>query len=302
MKLRRLPVRRAVTVGLVTAVIGTTVALAAAYLHGRSIPVLDPRGPIAGQERDLILIAAALSLFVVIPVFVLAIALAIKYREGNPDSKYSPTLTNSPRLEAAWWIFPSALIGILAVFGWSSAHTLDPFQPLTSGTKPLTVEVVAMDWKWLFIYPDQHIACVNEMVIAENTPINLVLTSDAPMNSFWIPQLSGQIYAMSGMQTQLHLEASSSGTFNGTSANLSGVGFSGMTFQVKSMSSIDFQQWAANAYRSPRTLDRAQYAELARPTTNDPVSCYSNADPTLFTSIIAGYMAPSGGSGMRMTP
>ncbi|MDQ6944842.1 MAG: ubiquinol oxidase subunit II [Actinomycetota bacterium] len=302
MNLRRVPVRRAVTVLLVTAGLGTTAAITAAYLRGTSIPLLEPKGPIAAEEEQLILVAAALSLFVLVPVFALAITFAIRYREGNTDAKYSPTLTNSPRIEAAWWILPSALIGILAVIGWSSAYTLDPFQPLTSATKPLAIEVVALDWKWLFIYPAQHIACVNEMVIPETTPINLSLTSDAPMNSFWIPQLSGQIYAMPGMQTQLHLEASSSGTFNGTTANLSGVGFSGMRFQTKSTPSQDFQQWVLRTERSPTSLSLTQYQALARPTTNDPVSCYSNADPSLFASIIARYMAPTGGHGMRPTP
>ena len=177
---------------LVALAIGGVVAAAATYLSGTNIPVLDPKGPVANSERQLIVLAAALSLFVVIPVFSLLILIAIRYREGNERAKYSPHLKNSPLIEAGWWAFPTLLIAILGVVSWNAAHTLDPYRSIQSSAKPVTVQVVALDWKWLFLYPQQHIACVNEMNIPTKQPIHLQLTSDAPMNSFWIPQLSGQ--------------------------------------------------------------------------------------------------------------
>jgi len=285
---------------LVLAIGGALVALAA-YLRSVDIPVLEPKGPIASQEQHLIIITALLSLLVVIPVLGLVVAFAVKYREGNTKAQYSPTLASSKRFETAWWIYPSALIVVLSIITWNSSHSLDPYKPLASKTQALTIQVVSMDWKWLFIYPDQHVACVNGMGIPRDTPVDLFLTSDAPMNSFWIPQLSGQIYAMPGMQTQLHLETSSAGTFRGWSANISGAGFSGMTFTTSSRSMPAFRQWITAAQRSPKALNQQAYSVLARPTENAPISCFTDNDAALFSSIMLRYMTPASGS-MSMAP
>jgi len=292
--------RIAATILLALVIAAALVALAA-YLRGVDIPVLEPKGPIASQEQHLIIITALLSLFVVIPVLGLVVAFAVKYREGNTTAEYSPTLASSKRFEAVWWIYPTALIVILSIITWNSAHSLDPYKPLASKTQALTIQVVSLDWKWLFIYPDQDVACVNEMVIPNNTPVDLLLTSDAPMNSFWIPQLSGQIYAMPGMQTQLHLEASSVGTFRGLSANISGAGFSGMTFTTSSRSLTAFREWIDATQRSPKALDQQAYSVLARPTENAPISCFTDSDTSLFLSIILRYMTPDSGT-MNMAP
>ena len=175
---------------------------------------------------------------------------------------------------------------------WDSSHALDPYRPLSSNVKPLTIQVVALDWKWLFIYPKQDIATVNYVQFPANTPITFDVTSDAPMNSFWIPQLGGQIYAMPGMATELHLEASQNGSFDGSSANISGKGFSGMTFTAKATSSADFNAWVKTVQQAPQNLDAAAYVALAKPSENVPRAYYANADLTLYNQIIMQYMMP----------
>ena len=175
-------------------------ALAAWYIHRTNIPVLEPRGTIAAHEKHLMLITVLLAGIVVLPVFGMLFAFAWRYREGNArKAKYSPELAGNRAAETVWWLIPSIIILILSVVAWNSSHALDPYEPIASNVKPLNVEVVAMDWKWLFIYPDQRVASVNSLEIPVNTPVNFTITADAPMNSFWIPQLGGQIYAMPGM-------------------------------------------------------------------------------------------------------
>jgi cytochrome o ubiquinol oxidase subunit 2 len=263
------------------------------YLHRTNIPLLEPRGPIAEKERNLMLFAAALSLVVVLPVFSIAIYIAWKYREGNTGAKYSPEFDHSRLFESIWWLIPTVLIGILSVVAWNSSHTLDPYRPLASSVQPITVDVVALDWKWLFIYPQQEVASVNQLEIPVNTPIDFNITSDAPMNSFWIPQLSGQIYAMPGMSTQLHLSASKAGIYNGYSANISGVGFAGMTFKTNAVSTTQFNYWTYNANWTPKHLTMAAYNQLAKPSENNPVSYYSSVDRNLYTNVIDKYMEPA---------
>jgi len=181
------------------------VLLVAGYLHGHSIAVLNPQGFIANKERGLIVTITLLMLIVVIPVFALTFAIAWKYREGNTAARYSPEWDHNRWVEAVWWAVPLVLITVISMISWSSSHELDPFRPLRSANPPITIQVVALQWKWLFIYPDQNIATVNFVQFPANTPVDFQITSDAPMNSFWIPQLGGQIYAMAGMSTQLHL-------------------------------------------------------------------------------------------------
>jgi cytochrome o ubiquinol oxidase subunit 2 len=278
---------------LVGLIVVAVLVVAGWYLHRTNIPILEPRGPIAEKERNLILFASGLSLVVVLPVFSMAIYIAWKYRESNTDAKYTPDFDHSRAAETTWWLIPTVLISILSVVAWNSSHTLDPYRPLVSNVPPLDVQVVALDWKWLFIYPNQDVASVNRLEIPVNTPIAFEITSDAPMNSFWIPQLSGQIYAMPGMSTQLHLAASKLGDYNGYSANISGVGFSGMTFVTQATSQTSFNAWVQHTKHVPAVLSQAAYTNLARPSQDNPVSYYSAVNRNLYTAIIAKYMIPA---------
>ena len=260
------------------------------FLNRNSILVLEPKGIVAFKERDLLLKASALMALIVVPVLCLTFGIAWKYRASNTEAKYSPDWDHNLALESLWWALPCIIIGILSVMSWEGSHQLDPFQPLNSSVKPLTVQVIALRWKWLFIYPDQGIATVNFLQFPERTPINFLITSDAPMNSFWIPQLGGQVYAMAGMTTQLHLMADAAGTFAGASANLSGAGFSGMKFVAKSSSTVDFDQWVDSARQVPNSLDSAEYTQLALPSTDTLPGYYSNVMPNLFHSVLMRYV------------
>ena len=225
--------------------------------------------------------------------------IAWKYREGNVMAKYSPDWDHSVVAETAWWGIPVVIITILSVVTWNSTHALDPSKALaSSGSKAMTIQVVALPWKWLFIYPNNKIATVNYVQIPVNTPVNFQITSDAPMNSFWIPQLGGQIYAMSGMTTQLNLQASEVGKYNGSSANISGIGFSGMRFIAEAVPAGDFAVWASNVSSSTSTLDSASYEQLAKPSQDNPPSAYALAEPKLYTRIMNKYMSHSDHSSM----
>jgi cytochrome o ubiquinol oxidase subunit II len=262
------------------------------YLSHSTIPVLQARGPIAKQERDLIIFAAALSLIVVIPVYAMLIGFAWRYREGNKRATYSPSFTHSRKLETIWWGVPLLLIAILSIVTWRSSNRLDPFRPINPGQSAMTIQVVSMQWKWLFIYPKQGIASVNYAKIPLNTPIDFQITSDAAMNSFWVPQLGGQIYAMGGMATHLHLLASQAGDFRGSSANISGDGFAGMRFTVSAASEAGFLSWVDQAKSNQRRLDINSYGQLSKPSFNNPVRYYGAAEPGLFDRIVAKYQAP----------
>ncbi len=254
--------------------------------------VLEPAGLVASKERRLIIIAVALSMIVVVPVFGMTIAIIWKYRAGNPKATYHPDWDNSRLAETIWWGVPTLIILVLSVLTWQSSHELDPYRALASDTKPLTVQVIALQWKWLFLYPDQHIASVNYLQLPVHTPINFEVTSDAPMNSFWIPQLGGQIYAMTGMSTQLHLVADKLGSYMGVSANISGTGFAGMHFTAVASSQADFDQWAKHAQSSSEKMTAATYAALAKPTQNVPPASYALSDKDLYNAVIMKYMGP----------
>jgi cytochrome o ubiquinol oxidase subunit II len=269
------------------------ITLAFGFFKRANIPVLEPAGSIGGKERNLILFALGLSMIVVIPVYIMLFTFAWRYREGNKKKvKYSPELSGSRYAEAVWWLIPSILITILSVVTWNSSHTLDPFRPIASGTKPLKIQVIAMQWKWLFIYPDQHIASVNFLQFPQNTPLDFQITSDAPMNSFWIPQLGGQIYAMPGMTTQLHLIADRTGSFHGSSANISGDGFSRMTFTARSSSQADFNAWVGRVKAMPVGMDVPAYLALASPG-ESPIKYYSSVRGGLFQAEVAKYLVPT---------
>ena len=263
------------------------------FAQANDTAIFAPKGIIALQERNLIITTTLLMLIVVIPVLVLTFFFAWKYRATNKHAKYTPDWASNETLEAIWWAIPGVIILILAVITWKSTHELDPYKPLNSSVKPLTIQVVALDWKWLFIYPEQHIATVNLVEFPAGTPINFEITADAPMNSFWIPALGGQIYAMPGMRTQLHLMATEAGTFSGTSANFSGPGFSGMKFVAKSVSQSEFLEWAYAVKSASSTLTYDEYTTLSAPSKNQPVSLYAEVADGLYDKIIMKFMAPN---------
>lgn len=270
------------------------IAAAAFALRNYNFAVLNPAGTIASQQRDLIVIVAVLSLVIVLPVFVILFGVLWRYRESNTKAHYEPELDGNKFAETVWWVVPSLIIGVLSVMIWRSSHALDPYKPLVSPAKPVTVQVVALDWKWLFIYPEEDIATVNYLKIPTDTPINFVITSDAPMNSLWIPQLGGQIYAMPGMTAKLHLAADRVGTYGGRSANLSGKGFSGMTFDTDAVKPADYATWVRNIKASNASLDQPTYDSLAQPSEKQPVTYFGAVKPQLYDTIIMKYMAPLG--------
>lgn len=269
------------------------ILVAVVWLSGANIAVLNPQGLIAHKQRDLIIVATLLMMIVVVPVYILTFGIAWKYRASNKKAKYSPDLDGNKLAEAVWWLIPLAIITILGGIIWTSSHELDPFKPLQSDKKPVTIQVVAMQWKWLFIYPEENIATVNYVQFPEKTPINFKITADAPMNSFWIPSLGGQIYAMSGMSTKLHLIADKSGTYQGSSANISGKGFAGMKFIAKSTTEDRYESWIQRVKSTGSVLDENSYAKLAKPSTNNKTQYYILGNNKLYDTVIMKYMEPS---------
>ncbi|MDF2940574.1 MAG: cyoA [Gammaproteobacteria bacterium] len=254
--------------------------------------VFNPKGPIAADEKRLLIDAVLLMLIVVVPTIILTFLVAYKYRASNTKAKYSPNWAHSTILEAGWWSIPIVIIIVLATMTWRSTHQLDPYKPLVSKVPPVTIQVVALEWKWLFIYPQQHFATVNFVEFPVNTPVNFVITSDAPMNSFQIQQLAGQIYAMAGMQTKLHLLANETGDYYGRSVSFSGDGFSGMTFDAKVVTQDQFNQWVKTSQQSPNKLTMSAYNQLAQPSENNPVQYFSAPADGLFNNIMMKYMMP----------
>ncbi len=256
------------------------------------IAVLFPKGLIAFEERNLLFFIQILMLLVVIPVYILTFIFSWIYRADNPKGRYDPDLVDNVLAEVIWWGLPLFLTIIIGVVTWVKTHQLDPYKPIPSSRAEKTIQVVALQWKWLFIYPEEKIATLNFVQFPKDTPIHFEITADAPMNSFWIPHLGGQIYAMPNMRTQLHLIADTEGDFRGSSANLSGEGFAGMTFVTRSSSDEDYQKWIDKAKQATKKLDLASYDELAKPSQNNPVEIFQLADATLFEQIVNKYMHP----------
>ena len=279
-----------VTVAISIAVGLFVVAIITFVSYGKFFPVLDTAGTIADQQRDLIYITVLLSIVVVVPVFALLFGIAWKYRAGNKKALYDPEYDHNGKLEIIWWGIPFIIIIILSVITFISTHALDPYKPLESSKEPVTIQVISLQWKWLFIYPEQEIATVNYMNIPKDTPINLELTSDAPMNSFWVPALAGQVYSMTGMSTKLHLEGNEIGSYRGSSANISGDGYADMDFQVHVQSEADFDRWATQARNSPTMLETSDYDALAQPSKNLPDTTYMLMVKDLYDKIVMKYM------------
>jgi cytochrome o ubiquinol oxidase subunit 2 len=266
--------------------------LSAIYLSRVNIPLLEPKGTIGLQERRLIIIAGLLSLVVVVPVYIMLVGFAWRYREGNKKARYDPNFDHSRLFESIWWGVPLILITILAIVTWNSSHSLDPFKPLNPGVPAMKIQVVAMQWKWLFIYPGQNIASLNYVQFPANTPVDFQITSDAPMNSFWIPQLGGQIYAMSGMKTDLNLEATKIGDYEGSSANISGEGFASMHFTARASSESEFNQWLKYIHQADNVLSPASYRVLSAPSKENPITYFSHVNGDIFNWVINKYEEP----------
>ena len=266
-----------------------------ALLAGCNMVVLNPSGDIARQQAQLVVISTVLMLLIIVPVIALTIFFAWKYRQSNQAAKYTPEWDHSTELELAIWAAPLLIIIALGAITWISTHTLDPYRPLRrievnrpvpDNVKPLTVEVVALDWKWLFIYPEQGIATVNELAAPVNRPIAFRITSSSVMNSFYIPALAGQIYAMPGMQTTLHAVINQPGDFEGFSANYSGAGFSDMRFRFHGLSDENFDQWIQKARADGSELSREAYLKLERPSEREPVRRFGTVASDLYDAIL----------------
>jgi cytochrome o ubiquinol oxidase subunit 2 len=249
--------------------------------------VLDPHGPVGESERLILLDSVAIMLAIVVPVILATIGFAWWFRASNARATYLPDWAFSGHLELIVWAIPALVITFLGGIAWFGSHALDPFQPLPSKTKPVEVEVVSLDWKWLFIYPDDGIATVNQLVIPVDTPVHFKLTSSGVMNSFFVPQLGSQIYTMAGMTSQLSLQADQEGTYPGLSAQFSGEGFSDMRFDVRAVAPDAYAKWVADTKAAGGgTLDAPAYAELVKASKNVKPATYQAIDPKLFDSII----------------
>jgi cytochrome o ubiquinol oxidase subunit 2 len=257
--------------------------------------VLFPAGDVARQQAHLLAISTLLMLLIVIPVMILIVLFAWRYRRGNIEATYRPDWDHSTVLELVIWSAPLLIIIALGALTWISTHTLDPYRPLgriapgravPANSKPLEIDVVALDWKWLFIYPEQGIATVNGLALPVDREVQFRLTASSVMNSFYVPMLAGQVYAMPGMETKLHAVLNQTGRFGGFSANYSGAGFSGMHFPVAGMSEADFGRWVAKTKGAGGTLDTPTYVNLAKPSEDVPMMRWASVDPALFGRIV----------------
>jgi cytochrome o ubiquinol oxidase subunit 2 len=253
--------------------------------------VLDPHGPIGVSERVILFDATAIMLAVVIPVIALTLLFAWWFRAGNRSAQYKPDWEYSGRIELIIWAIPALLIAFLGGMAWVSSHDLDPPKPLISKEAPVEIDVVSLDWRWLFIYPAQGIATLNQLTVPAGVPIHFRLTSTSVMNSFFIPQLGSQIYTMPGMTTQLYLQADQAGTYEGLSAQFSGDGFSDMRFAVVATSRQQFQQWLVETRAQGGTLDEVVFADLSKPTRAAEPLSFAHVDPELFNIVATGKIA-----------
>jgi cytochrome o ubiquinol oxidase subunit 2 len=273
---------------------GLSSLFAAVFLCGcSSLILLEPKGPIGHAERDIIITAFVLMLIVVIPVVVMVVWFPKKYRESNTGAAYTPKWSYSGKLDLVIWLVPIAIITILGYITWTRTHHLDPFRPIDASVKPIDIQAVALDWKWLFIYPEHNVAAVNELVFPVDVPVSFRITSDTVMNSFFIPQLGSQIYAMAGMESRLHLMADKPGDYYGQNQQFSGNGYAYMQFHARAVSRGEFEGWLQKTGQSPERLDWARFEELQKPSIAAPVTYFSEVKPGLFDKIVGQFMSMS---------
>lgn len=264
-------------------------------LTGCNMVVMSPSGDIAAQQRDLIVVSTILMLIIIVPVLAMTLYFAWHYRQSNTAAKYDPEWHHSTGLEVAIWSAPLAIIIALGAITWVSTHKLDPYRPLerldaarpvTDAVKPINVEVVALDWKWLFFYPDYGVATVNEMAAPVDVPINFKLTASSVMNSFYVPALAGMIYTMPGMETKLHAVINKAGEYEGLSSNYSGDGFSHMRFKFHGVDQAGFEAWVARVKQNGTALNRDAYLKLEKPSVKEPVRYYATVDNGLYQAVL----------------
>jgi len=279
--------RRPLRAGLLAA------ALLPLGLGGCGQGILDPQGPVAGAERTILFNSIGIMLTIVVPTILAVLGVAWWQRASNGRARYLPTWSYSGKIEIVVWSIPAMVILLLGGIAWIGSHDLDPPKPLASKAPPVEVEVVSLDWKWLFIYPEQGVASVNRLVVPAGRPVSLHLTSDSVMNSFFVPQLGGQIYTMAGMTTRLNLSADHPGHYPGLSSQFSGDGFSGMRFVVDAVPEDQFAAWTGAAHGGGGALDAGAYAALARPSRNVAPRTFGAVSPGLFAWVAGGKPAMS---------
>lgn len=268
------------------------VLIGALMLGGCSEGVLDPKGPIAAADRQILLNSLGIMLAIVVPVILATLGVAFWFRASNMRARYRPDFTYSGRLEMLVWSIPAMTVFLVGGVAWIGAHDVSPRKPIASTVKPLRVQVASLDWKWLFIYPDQGVASVNHLTIPVGTPISLELTSSGVMNSFFVPQLGSQIYTMAGMVTRLQLQADDAGTYRGFSAQFSGEGFSDMHFDADAVTSEKFSQWLDSVRSAGPELNAQTYADLAKPSVAVAPFNFRSVAPGLFNSILVSEVQP----------
>jgi cytochrome o ubiquinol oxidase subunit 2 len=261
--------------------------------------ILDPQGPVAAAEKTILIDSVAIMLAIVVPTIIAIFAFAYWFRESNPRARYRPDWAYSGRIELVVWGIPALTVILLGGVAWIGAHQLDPAKPVEGTGQGVTIQVVSLDWKWLFIYPDQRVATVNTLTVPVGAPLHLQLTSASVMNAFFIPQLGSMIYTMNGMTTRLELRADEVGTYNGLSSHFSGDGFPDMLFDVHVVPQPEFSDWATSTVRSDHALNAESYGELLKQSVPKDKAAYRLTDPELFQKITSQQIPP--GPGPQLT-
>jgi cytochrome o ubiquinol oxidase subunit 2 len=269
------------------------------FVHGYNMALFNPKGYIAKEQHSVMLFTAIVLLSVAIPTILVLYFVAYKYRESNTKATYEPNKKHGKKLNITLWGIPFSVLLLLASVMLPVTHKLEPQKVITANTnnKPMTIQVVSMRWKWLFIYPEQHIATVNFVQMPINTPIEFEMTADdSPMSSFWIPNLAGQLYTMTGMVNHLNMMADTPGDYPGSSAEINGAGFAGMKFTARASSTEDFEQWVQQVRQSPLALDTAKYDKLVKPSEYETVALFNSYDATIYDKVLSKYTGPGGHS------
>jgi len=262
-------------------------------LYGTDIRLLNPRGVIADDQFKLIVFSTIVLLLIAVPTLFFLYFFAWKYRESNHKAAYEPDRRHGRFFIFSLWAIPCVFMVVLASVMWGSTHKLDPRKSIASGNKALKVQVIALRWKWLFVYPEQGIATINFVQAPVNTPVEFDLTADeAPMSSFWIPHWGGQLYAMTGHTNRLNLMPTTKEDSEGSSAEINGTGFAGMKFAARASSQEDFDNWVRHVKQSPDALDSTAYQQLLQPSENNKPQVYSAAEPNLYDTVLSKYMGP----------
>ncbi len=282
------------TVGLILLSFAYFAALVAWLLHGNNVALFNPKGLIAQEQHNLTVLVVAIMLIIAIPAVSLFFFTAWRYRETNTKAKHDPEHRHSRFLVTGIWLIPTTFAVVLSTIMWSATHRLAPQKPIEADAKTLTIQVVALRWKWLFIYPEQHIATVNFVQIPVDTPVQFELTADEmPMSSFWIPNLGGMLYTMTGHVNHLNLMADTPGDYTGSSGEINGAGFAGMKFTARASSGEAFGRWVQSVSERPGVLDSAEYDRLLKPSEDNQAAFYSSVDSDLYGKVHMKYMGPA---------